>query len=104
MTHTDSIELPRGLKPKPFILQIGRKRQRINKPARLEAEQQFAKMSDDGPIVPISQSYRLFIDNKLFASVLAYPRRRYERAPITLIKPKRGLMEIRLVKKRVTLH
>lgn len=101
--HLNQLDLnPTG----SFILQVGRKRQLLNKRARFEAEMQLVKLSNDdlSPTVPLSQTYKLFIDDDLFASVIAYPKVKYQRSPIRLVKPKNGPVEIHLVKKYVTFH
>lgn len=101
--HLNQLDLnPTG----PFVLQVGRKRQLLNKRARFETEMQLVKLSSDdlSPTVPISQTYKLFIDDDLFASVTAFPKAKGQHAPIRLVKPKRGPIEIHLVKKYITQH
>lgn len=91
------------VRDKPFYLFIGRKRQRIVKPWQFEIEQDVADIGDD--LMPMrvirSVSYRLLVDGKLFASVTVFPKQRYQRAPVRLVKPKRGPLQIHLVKKYV---
>ena len=94
----------------PFYLVIGRKRQLITKPARFEARQEYAEMyarnEDLTPslTVPVSQTYQLFIDGALFATVKAAPKRRYSRAPVRIVKPEHGPLELHFIKKRLILH
>lgn len=105
MNHTTALNTG-----KSFYLVIGRKRQLITKPARFEANQEIATMYRDHAeltpslMLPVSQTYQLFIDNDLFATVKAAPKWRYRRAPIHIVKPKQGPIEIRFVKKYVILH
>jgi hypothetical protein len=85
---------------------IGRKRTRITEPVRFESQVEVAETTyHDLPVhVPVSQSYRLFINEKLFASVRAFPKGRYSRAPIRVVKPRRGPLQIHFVKKYTTLY
>lgn len=94
---------------KSFDLVIGRKRRRIRQPAQLEVEvyAESFSLTNIGPevTVPISQTYKLYIAEKLYATVVMYSHRKYLHAPITIIKHKRsGRLEIRLVKKYTKLH
>lgn len=86
---------------KPFILVVGRKRQLIKEPMRLEMTRDVQPLWDD-PLAPLgvmSETIQLFIANKLFATSMSVPRSRYSRSPIRIVKPKRGRLEVRLTKK-----
>lgn len=87
---------------------IGRKRTRITEPSRFEVSTELEEQTyqDVSFTVARSQSYQLFISDKLFASVRVFPTQRYARAPIKIVKPKRGRgpIQIHFVKKYVTLH
>lgn len=92
---------------KSFDLVIGQKKYRIQQPAQLEVKvyAESFPLTNIGPevTVPISQTYKLYIGEKLYATVIMYPHRKYLHAPITIIKHKRsGRLEIRLVRKYVS--
>lgn len=90
---------------KPIALFIGRKKQIIKEPFRLEMSQEITDTSYlDAPMqVVTSQRMDLFIADKLFASIKTPPRVRYARRSVTIVKPKRGPMQIHLLKKATVL-
>lgn len=85
---------------------IGRKRTRITQPVRLNVEPEIERYAyHDLPYSVLhAQLYQLFIDDRLFASVRIGARQRYFRAPIRVVKPKHGPIQIHFIKKYVTLH
>lgn len=93
---------------KPLALFIGRKRQIVRKPWRLELRCVLDDFSpEDGlPIVAHIQSetVRLFIDDKLFSTSRIAPHGRYARRSMKITKPKRGMIEVHLTKKLTTFH
>jgi hypothetical protein len=86
---------------KSFDLFIGRKRQRITAPSQFKVTTDVEDTTYyDMPVsMVVSQRYELFIDGKLFATVRANPKRRYSRSPIRFVKPKRGRLQVHLVRK-----
>jgi hypothetical protein len=87
---------------KPFVLVLGRKRQVITAPARLEQTLLATTIEyDDGgrDTVITGEQICLFINDKLFSTSITTPRKRYSRFSLKVVKPKRKRMEIHLTKK-----
>lgn len=81
---------------------IGRKLRVSSGDIRLVVVPGITQIYADMPsaVVLTSQSYKVFVDGKLFASVIAYPKRPRLHSPIWLSKDlKSGKMRLRLVKK-----
>lgn len=91
---------------KSFDLFIGRQRTRITEPSHLAVDQVVETIfyADMPETVVVAQTYKLFIGEKLFASVRIPAKRPYSRSPITVKKPKRGPLQVHFIKKYVTLH
>lgn len=81
---------------------IGRKLRVSSGDIRLVVVPDFTQIYADMPsaVVLTSQSYKVFVDGKPFASVTAYPKRPRLHSPIWLSKDlKSGKIQLKLVKK-----
>lgn len=88
-----------------MLLFVGRKRIKANEPVRLQLENEIVNSTYyDVPVSYVErQSFKVFIGDRLFATVLPSITRR---RPIKLVKPhnRHRLMELHLIKKNTTLH
>jgi hypothetical protein len=95
----------RQLKPPNVVINrlfVGRKQQSVDGSVRFEVIPTITDVYADDPTVKIvtEQTYRVFVNNRLFATIRTGPKKRSLHSPIRLYKDLRsGKVTLRLLKK-----